>query len=230
MKTQAPSLNKLKQLLLQTGKKNWLRSNSMLHEKKELNRWAKVLMLSKGVPSPLPAGHRKTCPGELSPLTFFTGFPLPSCGWKLDSTYGIGWILFWSRLFCRWKSILHSFHILLGWFFFSPGILCCQINCLCGGSRGPSRGQRDHIFILQSPFYDHVQISQGNLKHSTPSLQEMGPPSGARSPTHIPTLPPSVKEAMYIVVECWLSLAQSQDFRTHGACTMWTVPKSKSVK
>lgn len=41
LKTQIPSLNKLKQLLLQTGKKDWLRSNSMLLEKKEQNRWAK---------------------------------------------------------------------------------------------------------------------------------------------------------------------------------------------
>lgn len=151
---QAPSLNKLKQLLLQTGKKNWLQSNSMLHGKKELNRWAKVLMLSEGEPSPLPAGHRKTCLGELSPLSFFTGFPPPSRGWKLDSTYGTGWILFWPRLLCRWKNILHSFHILLGFFF--PWMLCCQTNCLCGGCRGPSRRQGDHIFILQSLFYDHI--------------------------------------------------------------------------
>lgn len=137
---------------------------------------------------------------------------------RLNIRNRVDFVLIQTVLQMKKHSAFFSYFI--GLVFFSPGILCCQINCSCGGSRGPSRGQRDHIFILQSPFYDHVQISQGNLKHSTPSLQEMGPPSGARSPTHIPTLPPSVKEAIYIVVECWLSLAQSQDFRTLGACTM----------
>lgn len=190
---QAPSLNKLKQLLLQTGKKNWLQSNSMLHGKKELNRWAKVLMLSEGEPSPLPAGHRKTCLGELSPLSFFTGFPPPSRGWKLDSTYGTGWILFWPRLLCRWKNILHSFHILLG-FFFLGCFAARPTVCVVGVEAPPD--DREIIFLSCSLFFmTTYRLTMKISKIVLPSGDEFSLRWQITHP-HVPMFPPSVKEAM----------------------------------